>query len=372
MDNELLTILESMIRIDTTNPPGNEIELEKIIIPFLEKSKIEYSIHRSAKTRSNIIAEIGKKDSKTLLISCHMDVVPAGDGWDTEPFEPVIKDGRIYGRGTMDNKGQLAAVLIAMKNLKKTEETLNSRVIFAIVADEECGSEHGMAFLMKNNLIKADYAIIPDTAGNMETIVIGEKGNLGLEYTFIGRQAHGSTPEEGINAIHLASDFIQKIKDYTLKHTHNPDFEGPTINIGLINGGSAFNMVAGKCTITLDIRTIPNQTPESIKKELDLIAESCGNFRSVITMTHDPMLVDINSPLIKAIQKSAQKINSRPAKTITIGGGTVSKELVKRGICSVGFSCGDHDMFHIANESIDIAELEQFSKVIEEIVHDLK
>ena len=199
-----------------------------------------------------------------------------------------------------------------------------------------------------------------------------EDRHIKLDYTFIGRQAHGSTPEEGINAIHLASDFIQKIKDYTLKHTHHPDFDGPTINIGLIDGGSAFNMVAGKCTLTLDIRTIPNQTPESVKKELDLIAESCGNFRSEITMAQDSMLVDINSPLIKTIQKSAQKINSRPAKTMTIGGGTVSKELVKRGICSVGFSCGDHDMFHIANESMDITELEQFSKVIEDIVHDLK
>ena len=109
-----------------------------------------------------------------------------------------------------------------------------------------------------------------------------------------------------------------------------------------------------------------------MKKELDLIAKNCGNFKSTITMAHNSILVDSNSPLVKAIKTAAQKINSKPAKPVTIGGGTVSKELVKKGICSVGFSCGDHDMFHIANESIDIEELKRFSKVIEEIVYNLQ
>ncbi|MCK5300087.1 MAG: ArgE/DapE family deacylase [Candidatus Aenigmarchaeota archaeon] len=370
MDNELVSLLKALIKIDTTNPPGNEIETEKIIIPFLEQNNISYKIHRSCETRSNIIAEIGEKNSKTLLIACHTDVVPAGDGWDTDPFDPVIKDKRIYGRGAIDNKGPLVAVLTAMKNLKKKETDLNCRFVFAIVADEERGSTHGMGYLLENNLIHADYAIIPDTAGNMRYIVTGEKGTLRLQYTFIGKQAHGSIPKDGINAIHFASEFVQKIKNYTLHHEPNKDFTPPTINIGLIKGGSAINIVPGKCDVTLDIRFLPDQNSKTIKEELDNIAKTCGKFESYIEISINPILVEHDSKIVKIIQKATQKVNNITAKTMTIGGGTVSKDLVKHNIISVGFGCGNHDMFHVANESADIDELEQFSKVIEQIVLD--
>jgi succinyl-diaminopimelate desuccinylase len=366
--SEFISLLKTLIQINTTNPPGNEIEMEKIIIPFLEKYEIEYSIHRSDKTRSNIIANIGPKNTKSLLIACHMDVVPAGDGWYTDPFKAVIKNEKIYGRGTTDNKGQLAVCLMALKNLKKIEHKLKNQIILVMVSDEELGSKHGIIYLLENNLIKADYAIIPDTSGNMKEIVVGEKGIIKMEYTFFGKQAHGSTPSAGINANILASDFIQKIKNNPLKFTPHPKFEDPTINIGIINGGSAFNIVPAKCKLILDIRTIPGLSANHIKEQLDIIASTSGKFQSEILMQTEPMYIGSDCEVVDLIKNSTKQTIEITPKEITIGGGTVSKDLVNHSIKSVGFSCGNHSQVHASNEHIEIKELENFQKVIEQIM----
>ena len=136
-----------------------------------------------------------------MLVACHLDVVPAGDDWKRNPFEAWIENGRIYGRGSSDNKGQMASMMAVAKFLKENESKLNGQFILAGVADEERGSALGLEYLLNECGIKADFAIIPDVAHNMQLIDVTEKGTLFLEITSHGKQAHGSRPEMGVNAI---------------------------------------------------------------------------------------------------------------------------------------------------------------------------
>ncbi|MFN3467318.1 MAG: M20 family metallopeptidase, partial [Candidatus Brocadiales bacterium] len=213
--NELVELTCQLIRARTENPPGRESLAVKAVETYLKALDIPYTLHEKEPERTNLVARIGPPPKKvqrfkglkvqetvpSLLVACHLDVVPAGDGWETDPFKPVMKNGRIYGRGATDNKGQMAACMVLARFLKEHEPQLRGEFILIGAADEEKGSRLGLEYLLEECGLRADYAVIPDVSYGMRKIDVAEKGALFLEITSLGRQAHGSRPEEGINAI---------------------------------------------------------------------------------------------------------------------------------------------------------------------------
>ena len=113
---EIIDVLSKLISVNTENPPGNEIAAVHIVKEYFESCGIEYKLFEKVKDRSNIIGYIGK-GKPAILIVCHLDVVPAGDGWSGDPFKARIKNGRVYGRGANDNKGAMASMMILAKYL---------------------------------------------------------------------------------------------------------------------------------------------------------------------------------------------------------------------------------------------------------------
>ena len=370
--DEMIALLKELIQADTTNLPGNEYLGVEIIQKFLEKYSIPYEIHSQQKGRENIIIRIGEGDKK-LFSAGHIDIVPVGDleTWDHPPLEGHIVGTKMYGRGTTDNKGPLVALLMTVKALWPFRAELNGTFIAAGVADEEKGSVYGTEFLMEEGLIDADWAIIPDIGGNMMAIDVAEKGVLDLEILTKGISAHGSTPERGVNAIEKMAEVIRILKKHTFSFDAHNFLSPPTMNIGVVNGGSASNMVPDKCRLIVNVRYLPSQKAEILKDDLALALASVKDTEISIIHNLNPTEVDPENVLVGAIQEETKRITSKTPQLIGLGGATVCKTFIEKGIPAVGWSPGPDDVAHIANEYIDLDEMLDFSKIMAGVVKNL-
>ncbi|HHT9116496.1 MAG TPA: M20 family metallopeptidase [Candidatus Wunengus californicus] len=371
----------SLINARTENPPGDEILAVRIVEDFFKSLQIPYKIFEKTKDRANIVGYVGGRGERpfapTLLVACHLDVVPAGDDWKRNPFEAWLENGRIYGRGSCDNKGQMASMMAVAKFLKENEATLKGQFILAGVADEERGSTLGLEYLLNECGIKADFAIIPDVAHNMQLIDVTEKGTLFLEITSHGKQAHGSRPEMGINAIWNMIPLLERIKQLKFKHTSHPLHTPPTLNLGSIHSGTSPNIVPAICKAQLDIRYLPDDSSDNVVNDIkNIIKEVEAQYPSArfdlrIISNQLPTAVPINNPLVELISKHTLSILGTKPQPKGMSGATVTKQLIQKGITAVGFGPGDEAEAHATNESISIKELIDFAKIMALITLDI-
>lgn len=370
-----------LISARTENPPGNEILAIPVVEDFFRSLNIPYKTFEKVKNRTNIAGYIGGRGerpfSPTLLVACHLDVVPAGDDWKSDPFEARIENGRIYGRGSSDNKGQMASMMAVAGFLKENESKLKGQLILAGVADEERGSSLGLEYLLNECGVTADYAIIPDVAHNMNMIDVTEKGALFLEVISHGKQAHGSRPEAGINAIWNMITLLERIKQLPFGCTAHPLHTPPTLNLGSIHSGTVPNIVPALCKAQLDIRYLPGDSSEDILHTIQTIMKEVeaqrehARFDLNIISRQLPTSVPINNPLVELISRHTQSILGTRPQPKGMSGATVTKQLIQKGITAVGFGPGDESEAHATNESINIQELIDFAKIMALISLDL-
>jgi acetylornithine deacetylase/succinyl-diaminopimelate desuccinylase family protein len=365
---ETIKLLAKLIAKDTTNPPGNEWKAAKVAKEFFESNRIKYRIFEKEKGRTNILGYIGTGKPR-IIIACHSDVVPAGHGWKTMPFSAKVSGDKMYGRGSVDNKGPLAGMLIAGKMLKKLEPRLKGQVILGCIADEERGSLAGMKYLLDEGKLKGEYAIVPDIGRALKGIDVAEKGLLFLRVTSFGKQVHGSMPGRGVNAIWNMLDFLELLKKYRMKSGKHALLSAPTLNLGTIKGGSAPNMVPGECEAQIDIRYLPSQNAESMVRDVrrmfaDVRKKNAKARFSLEVVDHQkPIDLAADNELVRAIKKHARHVTGSEARPIGIGGTTLVKPLSEKGIIAVGFSPGN-ETAHMANEFISIKEITDFSKIL--------
>lgn len=339
-------------------------EFEQIGIPFEEFARME--------GRPNVIGKIGKNENgKRLLMPAHMDIVPAGEGWDSDPFEVIEKDGMLIGRGTLDNKGPLASIMVAAEILKKLgiDQELSGELLIAALADEEAedpdGIDYGIGFLMEEKHIAPTYSVIPDIGGNMKDIDIAEKGRTVFKITATGKQAHGSTPERGINAVFMMSKLVNEIEQMKFDFKEHPVLGEPTLNLGEIHGGAAPNIVPGTCYIYIDIRTVPGMSKQSVIDQLQACADKVkdGKFEIKVMSWNDPHDIDPNNEVVNCIQANVKELFGFEPKPFGMGGGTYAKTLNLNGVIAVGYGPGDDEAFHVANEFVEIKQLIDFAQL---------
>jgi acetylornithine deacetylase/succinyl-diaminopimelate desuccinylase family protein len=359
-------LLCDLIKAKTVNPPGDEYLAGKIIKKRISKIDAKYKIYDKIRHRSNVIARVGNEKGKQILITTHLDVVPPGDGWTTDPFTPVIKDGIVYGRGAADNKGPATASVLVLDYLKSIEKQLKNQFIFVYAADEETGSVLGLKYLLEEEIISPDYVIVLDVGGEMQKVTVAEKGILRLKVVCKGKQAHGANPNKGISAIVNMSKFIAKLEHHILKHQLHKFLSRPTINFGTITGGSAANIVAGSCECVFDIRYLPSQTPESIVQELKVLSERFGDFSFEMLMKLPPTEIDEKHILVQTILGVAEK-HGINCKAKGLNGATDAKSFLVKGIPAVGFDFTEDYIAHNANESCNLDSLFRFAEVMIDI-----
>ncbi len=389
---DILSTLKEMVAQRTVNVPtdklgnfeylrmrGEEYRVAEIVKRKFDAWGIPYKEFARQEGRPNVIGFIGRGEAqdKKLFTACHMDIVPPGTGWDTDPFVMTEKDGKVYGRGVLDNKGPLVSSLLAAWVMKNAvgDAALPGQLQVSALADEEAadpdGVDYGIHYLMEENLIDPTYAIIPDIGENMQKIDVAEKGRIVVRVTAHGVQAHGSTPHLGVNAINKMARFLSLLADYTLKFTPDPILKEPTVNVGEISGGAAANIVPNKCVCDIDIRIVPGQTPESVRDELaELAATVADDFELTLADATLPHSIDPDNVLVHSIQENAKQFNLNPVP-FGLGGGTFAKGMNQHGILSVGFGPGDDTAFHVANEYVEIEQLLVFAHLICLVAVDL-
>jgi succinyl-diaminopimelate desuccinylase len=275
-----IQFLQSLIRTNSINPPGNELETAQKIAEYALAAGLEADIRALEENRANVIVTLKGYDSENcpaLLFSGHMDTVPVGNlPWQVDPLSGEKIDGKIYGRGASDMKGGIAASIEAMILLKESGHKFKGDIIFAGSAGEEvdCCGAHA---LVENQLLENAGAIIIAEPSNGK-VFSAHKGALWLEIETYGKTAHCSMPNEGVNAVLHMSELINRLKEYQFGFTQKHRLLGePTLVISSINGGVSTNVVPDHCKITVDIRTIPEVNHTQVIDDIHSIIKSLEN-----------------------------------------------------------------------------------------------
>jgi len=214
----------------------------------------------------NIVARHrGKDGAPTVILNGHMDTVDVVDGWMKGPFDPVIEDGKLYGLGSADMKGGLAALIYAFKKAVQEKSPLN--ILFTAVVREELDSEGAFALL---NEIEGDIVFIAEPTDEMP--MLGARGRYVLDMVFKGESGHGARPDSGINAIECAAAFIEKLKELPLRE--HPKMGKGSVCPLKIEGGSDFLSVPETCKIVVDRHVVPGETRDSVMEEFTGLLES--------------------------------------------------------------------------------------------------
>ena len=397
---EITTFLSNLIKINTTNPPGNETQAAQYIKNYLAKDGFTSDILESAPGRGNLITRLkGTGEKPNLLLLSHLDVVAANpQEWTTDPFAGTIKDGYVYGRGTIDMKGMTAIEVITLKLLKQNNIPLKGDIVLAATADEERGGEAGAGYLLRNHKDKiwCPYVLnegggtaFPQNKQNIYPIQTAEKGILWFKIKAQGTPGHGSTPNMADNAITRINKVLTKLENYqpptiyvdTLQEflTHitqtNPPLKDlinqllanpqksdqildelaqkdkalaeeirprikTTLTPTIIQGGTKENIIPSQCEAVFDCRVLPGQstttTLDLIKQLLNAIDNQKLSYE--IIQIHDGNQSTTQTPLYETIKTVLQEADPGCSITPTLTtGGTDSRFFRETGSICYGF-----------------------------------
>lgn len=263
---ELVELTCDLIRGRGENPGETEAESVRRLAEQCRAIGAEVTLQQVAPGRENLSAVLGNPDGPRFLFLGHSDVVPAGNGWTVDPFEPTVTDGKIIGRGTTDMKGGLAAVLVAMREIVRARPEVCVELLCTV--DEEdlaTGVQRYIAETPPGNYVACIVAEPTDLE-----VVIGCRGATNFSLEFTGASAHAGRPWDGASAILAATRAVEVIRTLmTEGEGHGaPLIGGPTWNVGTITGGTGTSVVAQECRMTIDRRTLPFEQPESILADL--------------------------------------------------------------------------------------------------------
>ncbi|WOD08599.1 acetylornithine deacetylase [Marinomonas sp. GJ51-6] len=263
-----IEILEKLVSFDTTSSKSN-LNLVTWVTALLEEHGISYRLTTNDEgTKQNIFASVGPQVEGGVILSGHTDVVPVtGQAWDSDPFQLTERNSRLYGRGSCDMKGFIAAALVAL--IKANKESLSKPLYLALSYDEEIGC------LGVPRLINDIVDIVP----SLRAVIVGEptemrpinqhKGAFRSKINLVGKAGHSSDPSLGVSAIHYAGKVLEGLSAYADEQKANPDMSSAlkpnytVINTGLIAGGVAPNIIAQNCEMTLATRFMPSQTVDT-------------------------------------------------------------------------------------------------------------
>lgn len=369
--NSIMNLLKQLIAGMATCDNG-ERHVAETLSRFFESVGIPAKLDVWDENRANLIAILGNDtpDAPTLVFGSHLDVVPASPAnWDTNPFEAVEKDGKIYGRGACDMQGGLCAAAQALAEIALSGVELNGRVIFAATAGEETDSCGVDRFIDQYNgkIPNPVGILIPEPTG-ME-ILRAHRGILWLKIQTHGKTAHGSMPHLGINAIEKANALLNRLKDYHIPHTPHDLLGGCSMSINRIAGGSATNIVPESCAIELDIRTLPaqnrNDIIESLRAICDELHDIDSDFKADISIIRavDALETNPDDSFVKAVCTAAEVSQTKAAGFTTDG-----PCFQKLNAPVLIFGPGDSSLCHKPNEFIEIAQMQQAKEIYKKVI----
>lgn len=368
-----IRILQKMVQTNTVNPPGNEKQLAQWIADELARAGIDVEFRDMGDNRANVIGRIkGTGERKALLFDGHLDTVPPGK-WTEDPWGGIIKEGRLYGLGTSDMKGGLAAMMQVLLAVKASGVVLKGDLILAASIDEETDSLGAWDLLKSGGLDDVGAIVIGEP--NYNEITICEKGALWLKVTLHGKTAHGAMPEKGINAIVHMNAFLNELLACQFAYEENPLLGKPTMNIATLHGGLKTNVVPDQCELTLDIRTVPGQSHAAILDQLQGICrklqQDVPGFSAQIEVISDraPVETKGTDPFVALCRSIHDKVTGRttaPNGFMCYTDAAVF--LPHTDIPLIVYGPGEQHMAHQPDEYIELDRLHEATRFYAELV----
>ena len=383
--DEMVDFMVEMIKIKAVNPAfGGEGEekraewLEEKLREICDDVKRYDAVDDKGIKRPNLVGIIyGENRERTLWIIGHMDTVPEGDLslWDYDPYDPVVKDGKIYGRGTLDDGQAIVTSYFAAKAILDLGLRPKINIGLVYVSDEEAGSKYGLNYLMDKDIFKKDDLVVIPDAGNEDGsfIEIAEKSAMWIKVVTLGKQTHASMPATGINAHRVAMKYALWVDEYLHRKydKKNELFSPPESTFEMTkkeaNVGN-INTIPGKDVFYFDFRILPEYDLDEILGDMRKIAdivEKEFNAKVELEMVSKsraapptPMESEVVQKLIKAIKE----LRGIEPKAGGIGGGTVAAAFRAESIPAVVWMTAD-DVEHQPNEFCRIKNLVEDAKV---------
>ncbi len=396
----LINCLKELVRIPTFVPPGeNYGKIVDLLIPVFEDLGFEceriempddvYEARQKSEElsgeRVNLLAtkDFGAKES--VDIYTHLDVVPAGEGWSTSPFEPVIEDDRIYGRGVADSKGSIASLLTALSvmNEQGLESKYNLRV--ALTTDEEVGLYSGLCFFADTGLLKGDYLLCMD--GDNEGICVATNGVMNWEIKVYGKSCHSSVPFLGVNAIEKAMLVMHELdvlkrevesreskaacSPYMVETTGQKHIT-PVFNVTMITGGVKENVIPPGCILRGDRRYIPEEAVEEVIKEFEdflhrIITKHNIELELLCKPGYPPMFTNPDGEWVRRVRDAASDSFGVSKEITGVQGGLDVAYAVQRTnqpVCAFGVGSSIESNAHGADENVRIRDLKDYVKFL--------
>lgn len=352
-------LAEKLIAYDTSRP--EELAAAAAFVKgWLEARDIDVREH-AHNGLPVLVAEVGagrREDAPTVVLHGHLDVVPGNQ----DQYEPRVEGDRLIGRGAYDMKGGLAAMLCVLRDCADQDAV---RVRFLCVPDEEAEDVDGRSTdeLVQSGM-SADFAI----TGEPTNLHIGvqAKGVLAMRIEVRGRAAHGSTPWLGDSAVLKAFDVFRQIESMPFARESSELFDRPSINLGRIEGGDAFNKVPDRCEMVVDIRYLPGQDPGAILAQVRALPDVTVKS----TLMRAPAHVERTNPYVRALRDAAGR--STDGETLSVGrdGASDAISFLEAGIPAVEFgpTGGGH---HGPEEWVSISSLRRYREALTDFVHTL-
>lgn len=371
---DALALARALVATPSVNPAldpsgTGELEVAELAAGWLRSWGFHVDLVEAAAGRPSVLARLERGAGPSLILNGHLDTVGV-QGMTIDPFDPVVRDGRLWGRGSADMKGGVAAALAAARDA--AGRGFGGTLVVALTADEE-EQGRGARRLVAEGL-EADGAVVCEPTGL--AVMPAHKGFTWAEIEFRGRAAHGSRPDLGVDAIRHAGLFLARLGQLEaslMEREPHPLLGFGSVHAGTIRGGSAPSVYPDRCTVTLERRTLPGETVETFRTELEY---ELGRLRSDVpgldvsvdvTLHRNGSEVAEDHPLVTALYESAEEVGIEPS-TAGMAAWVEAVTFTEGGTPAVCFGPGSIGAAHSADESVAVAEIDRAHRALDALI----
>ncbi len=371
-DRDVVRLTQNLVRIQSTNPTVPEARCAEFVEGFLREHQVPFERLAVSENRWNVLARLKGGDGPPLLMLAHLDTVPVGDGWSHDPFGAEIDGGRMWGRGTCDMKGGMAASMLAMLTLRDEGRTLSGDLVLAFTVDEESAMAGAFA-MIDAGLVRSDAYIVAAEPSNGQ-LLVAQKGAVWHELRFRGISAHGSMPHLGADANRALSLAMEGCYQGIAEVGDDHELLGrATLVVGVMEGGFKTNVVADRARAEIDVRYPPSTNSEEVRAMIARSAERAARALPGVEfevlgkgMDRPPVICDPGSPLIGAIQDAHRAVTGTP---VEIAG---FRAYTDAAVCAIGansphcvvYGPGQLAQAHTVDEFVEVEDLRVFEETL--------
>ena len=373
-------LIAELVRHESANPPGNERACAEYIHEWFDHHGIDSTlVTEPDETRPQVGARVGE-GSPALVLNGHVDVVPAGDAdaWTHDPYEPVLEDGRLYGRGSVDMKAGLALAMLTALEFAPAFDAgeLEGSIVVHAAMGEETG-DPGTKTLLESGF-DGDYGIVLEPT--LFRVATSAKGLGWYELTLPGEPAHASQPERGHNPIDDLRTVLERIEAYDEElREREDDLVGQayaTVTEVVAGGDSNKAVFPEEALVTLDRRVLPGETLEDVDAEVDALVEDVREAGVDLewrrTSTYEAASIPVDSPLAETVREHTAAVTDASTEPWGIRASTDVRNFVNdAGVEAITWGPGNLEQAHTIDEYVDLADVEAGREILERVVREL-